>query len=424
MSTNALYQSIPLGSNDIRLVTLLPGRRKDFIACELERKFLPRERSCSEISHYTALSYVWGSPRNPKCIQCNGFRLSITRNLFSALLHLRDEHSAKLLWIDAICIDQSNVGERNHQVQRMREIYSQSTQTVIWLGNGSFFSRQGFKATSILADFMRGRTTPQPPSTSWLIAKLQRTIQSALYPLYILAVMILLRRPYFTRIWIVQEVALSRSLVVACGNDTIAFSDIALVAGFVIHLSEGKNLRNLSNILTVRASMPNAIQMGTIDPSLLFAKVTRRKMKVDKDLLSFASLFRSNHSTDPKDKIYALLGLLEDVEGGGEAYGITPDYNLSVEQTYIQVAEAILKHQRHLDLFGAIRRSSFRMKRKSRDLPSWVPDWSDTMSIAVPLSARLSNNNSSAGNTTHEAMLINERQGYSNSLQQKVSPEP
>lgn len=399
-----LYQLVPLGSEDIRLVTLLPGRRKDFIACELERKFLPRERGHSEKPNYTTLSYMWGNPRNPKCIQCNGFRLSITRNLYSALLHLRDEHSAKVFWIDAICIDQSSIDERNRQLQRMREIYGQSAQTVIWLGDGSFFSHQGFKVTSILADIMLRRTTPQPPSTLWL----QRGVELFLYPVYFLAFMILLRRLYFTRIWVVQEVALSRSLVVACGDDTISFSDLALVAGIVSFWSEGKNVRNLSNVLMVRALMPNAIQNGTADPSWLFARVTSGKMKIDKDLLSFASLFRGNNSTDPKDKIYALLGLLEEVEGS-ETYEITPDYNLAVEQAYVQVAEAILKHQRHLDLFGAIRYSPFRMRRKRHDLPSWVPDWSDTMSIAAPLSARLSSNNSSAGNTTHEFTIINER---------------
>ena len=404
MSSNELYQSVPLGSEDIRLVTLLPGRRKDFIACELERKFLPRERGHSEKPNYTTLSYMWGNPRNPKCIQCNGFRLSVTRNLYSALLHLRDEHSKKVFWIDAICIDQSSIDERNRQLQRMREIYSQSAQTVTWLGDGSFFSRQGFKMTSTLADIMLRRTTPQPPSTSWL----RRGVELFLYPVYILTFMILLRRPYFTRIWIVQEVALSRSLVVACGDDTISFSDLALVAGIVSFWSEGKNVRNLSNILMVRALMPNAIQNGTADPSWSFAKVTNGTMKIDKDLLSFASLFRGNNSTDPKDKIYALLGLLEEVEGS-ETYEITLDYNLAVKQVYIQIAEAILKHQRHLDLFGAIRYSPSRMRWKRHGLPSWVPDWSDTTSIATPLSARLSNNHSSAGNTTHEFTVTNER---------------
>jgi Heterokaryon incompatibility protein (HET) len=404
MSSNELYQAVPLGSEDIRLVTLLPGRRKDFIACELERKFLPRERGHSEKPNYTTLSYMWGNPRNPKCIQCNGFRLSVTRNLYSALLHLRDEHSKKVFWIDAICIDQSSIDERNRQLQRMREIYSQSAQTVTWLGDGSFFSRQGFKVTSILADIMLRRATPRPPSTSWL----RRGVEILLYPVYILVFMILLRRPYFTRIWIVQEVALSRNLVVACGDDTISFSDLALVAGIVSFWSEGKNVRNLSNILMVRALMPNAIQNGTADPSWLFAKVTNGTMKIDKDLLSFASLFRGNNSTDPKDKIYALLGLLEEVEGS-ETYEITLDYNLAVKQVYIQIAEAILKHQRHLDLFGAIRYSPSRMRWKRHGLPSWVPDWSDTTSIATPLSARLSNNHSSAGNTTHEFTITNER---------------
>lgn len=406
MSSRELYQSVPLGSEDIRLVTILPGRRKDFIACELERKFLPRERGHGEKPNYTALSYVWGNRQDLKCIQCNGFRLDVTRNLYSALLHLRDEHSAKVFWIDYICIDQRSNDERSRQVQRMKEIYSQSAQTVTWLGDGNFFSRQGFKVTSILAGIILRRTTPQSPSTSWL----KRRVELFLYPVYILVFMNLLRRPYFTRIWIVQEVALSRSLVVACGDDTISFSDFALVAGIVSFLSKGKNVQNLSNILMVRALMPNAIQNGTADPSWLFDKATSGKMKTDKDLLSLASLFRGNNSTNPKDKIYALLGLLEEVESG-ETYRIIPDYNPAVKETYtyIQVAEAILNHQRHLDLFGAIRYSPSRMGQKRHGLPSWVPDWSDTMSIAAPLSARLSNNNSSAGNTTHEFMTINER---------------
>src|SRR2546423_9245955 len=142
MSSSELYQSVPLGSEDIRLATILPGRRKDFIACELERKFLPRERGHGEKPNYTALSYVWGNRQDLKCIQCNGFRLDVTRNLYSALLHLRDEHSAKVFWIDYICIDQRSSDERNRQVQRMREIYSQSAQTGTWLGDGNFISRQ------------------------------------------------------------------------------------------------------------------------------------------------------------------------------------------------------------------------------------------------------------------------------------------
>ncbi|KAF1989760.1 heterokaryon incompatibility, partial [Aulographum hederae CBS 113979] len=83
---------------------------------------------------FEALSYMWG-PRDPNChILCEGRPLFITPNCASALLHLRKKKSPRLLWVDAICIDQDSVEEKNHQIPIVGEIYAAAEQTIAWLG--------------------------------------------------------------------------------------------------------------------------------------------------------------------------------------------------------------------------------------------------------------------------------------------------
>jgi hypothetical protein len=100
-------------------------------------------------SGYEALSYVWGSPMGRHPIQCDGCLLYVTPNCESALRHLRKERSERILWIDAICIDQEDgldsLHERNAQVAAMGEIYSKATTTFCWFGEGLDFTRTVFE---------------------------------------------------------------------------------------------------------------------------------------------------------------------------------------------------------------------------------------------------------------------------------------
>lgn len=86
---------------------------------------------------YAALSYVWGEAKEGNYIICNGQRLPVTDNSHNALIHLRRELRPRRLWVDAICIDQTasnaSIRERNHQVQRMGQVYHCATQVLIWL---------------------------------------------------------------------------------------------------------------------------------------------------------------------------------------------------------------------------------------------------------------------------------------------------
>jgi hypothetical protein len=86
---------------------------------------------------YEALSYVWGDTKSSARILLNGVEFDVTENLGAALIHLRSATSERTLWVDAICINQDNILERNEQVRQMGSIYEQATGVIVWLGRYS-----------------------------------------------------------------------------------------------------------------------------------------------------------------------------------------------------------------------------------------------------------------------------------------------
>lgn len=156
---------------------------------------------------YTALSYTWGERRNLRIIRCNGCPVSVTRNLYSALFHLRDEQSPRVFWTDALYIDQTNIDERNRQMQQIREFYSRSAQTVIWLGEGSLYPLQGFEAAACLAQRLHSLGDPPRSATShfrWIWGN----INFIKLCIYCASFMLLLRISYFSHIRVMQEITL------------------------------------------------------------------------------------------------------------------------------------------------------------------------------------------------------------------------
>jgi hypothetical protein len=113
---------------DVRLLTLLPGDTDDHIESTLRRVSLNNEPK------YEALSYAWGNGSEREEILVNNTVMSVTRSLYVALAYLRRSDQCRTLWIDALCINQSNVPERNQQVGMMGEIYASATQVLVWLG--------------------------------------------------------------------------------------------------------------------------------------------------------------------------------------------------------------------------------------------------------------------------------------------------
>ncbi|KUJ08711.1 HET-domain-containing protein, partial [Mollisia scopiformis] len=111
-----------------RLLKILPGLEHAVIKCELEVVDLESR------PRFEALSYVWGNPNPPNTIECNNQPHSVTPNLALAIRRLRMPDGTRVVWIDAICVNQEDLNERSQQVQLMREIYSQAWRVVVWLG--------------------------------------------------------------------------------------------------------------------------------------------------------------------------------------------------------------------------------------------------------------------------------------------------
>jgi hypothetical protein len=124
----SLVGSIHEEGHAIRLVQLIKGDGYE-IECHLLKAFV------NEVGiPYEALSYAWGDTAKTKQILLNNRRFLVTENLFIALQHLRLEDEDRILWIDAICIDQTQNLERNHQIMHMASIYREAETVLFWLG--------------------------------------------------------------------------------------------------------------------------------------------------------------------------------------------------------------------------------------------------------------------------------------------------
>jgi hypothetical protein len=151
------YQHQPLtGPRSIRVLRLLPQQTDGQVRVELAEVSLDDDNV-----EYEALSYVWGEDsRNPReQILYEGKTLLVTENCMAALLQLRTT-DVRTLWVDAICIDQTSLSERSHQVQLMGEIYSRAQRVVVWLGEGSRESDTALAWLSVVAQ--EGGATQQP----------------------------------------------------------------------------------------------------------------------------------------------------------------------------------------------------------------------------------------------------------------------
>ncbi|KAM6511811.1 hypothetical protein FALCPG4_016804 [Fusarium falciforme] len=127
---SSLYANLQMSGRQIRLLQITSTKPE--IVCKLEVVSLEDEPA------YSALSYVWGDPAITKSVLVNGERVNVTTNLALALehapKHLEDANVVPRLWADAICINQDDPNEKNHQVPFMKDIYSQAEIVICWLG--------------------------------------------------------------------------------------------------------------------------------------------------------------------------------------------------------------------------------------------------------------------------------------------------
>jgi Heterokaryon incompatibility protein (HET) len=354
-SSSYVYQ--PLYPQEVRLIELLPGEGTDDIKCTIKHVSL-EDGPC-----YQALSYCWGDTKASAEIYCNNSPLGVTENLFSALCQLRHKRTPTTFWIDAICINQVDVEERNSQVRQMRKIFQRSQRTLIWLGKESDDSDAAMQLVKDLVHASQKAAKSGIHRNVWY-----HTIDNIppLYSSVWRAFSTLLKRPWFYRTWIIQEVSVSKDAHVLCGDDSVSWDSLAQAVNYALDVgifflfSEDMTYHALT-IAGTRLKF-----LGGIRPRLL----------------SLLLQNRSFLATDARDKVFALLALADHEEL--ISLHVEPNYGLSAEKVYNDLAVAFLKSRQDLDLFNAPRVLE---NARIKGLPSWVPDWS-TSDACVPLSFR------------------------------------
>lgn len=331
------YRYQPLSHDDsIRLLAILPGKlNQSSIHC----KIIPHRLS-HPFLYFEALSYTWGDAADQVTIFCGDAsnELQVTRNCYNAMLHLRLEDSLRLIWIDAICIDQKNTSERTAQVRMMGSIYQAADQVVVYIGEENAETRLVYeKLYAIQSLGWNGRPNPG--------VEIVRELDN------------MILRPWFTRVWVAQEVLVAKHVVMQCGTLYVPMWI------FKYYIWGYDNRTGVTDrITTIKAPF---VLTGAFDN----LKASRRILATEHD--AAISLWRALDETsllstsDPRDRIFALNAFIPNVQGMNQIIS----YDRSIDKVFTDVALFLLPHI-ELGLLFAVQHPH------SLAMPSWVPDWS------------------------------------------------
>jgi hypothetical protein len=389
-----LYRPLDLDpqSGEIRFLQLLPAQSfHDDLYCTIFHGTL------RDPPVYEALSYVWGSEKNKPSIHLSyapepiavateardeknheltskeSFLLDVTQNLFVALRHIRLPDASRTMWIDAICINQSSADEKAHQVKQMRQVYLSSQRVVLWLGEEM--------NSSIAINFLRDMPLQKNGGAAYSWNKNDETKWTACDDLF-------LKRPYWGRSWILQEVLHDRDVIIYVGHQTLrkAMTTIAINALNENGQPSGnteEHKRALANDRWFRAaatveSMPGSL----VDMRLSF----QEDPEFEPRLPTLLYTFRDQQAGLPKDKIYSLQGMAK------QEYVIDIDYNedrnqgrpvLTKQELYILITRQLLAKVLVVLLWIEAPEREIESGVDEPKLPSWVPDFTQEQRLSA-----------------------------------------
>ena len=352
------------GKDQIRLLHLLPGPASAEIRIQIETVTL----SADQFPQYEALSYAWGSAETlssivvtvdyayesktrghslEKIVNSSSSRsISVTKNLAEALPYLRDATKPRTLWIDAICIDQSNGKEKGEQVSRMGEIFKSSSRVLVWLGPEMSASSAVIKFLNELSCKVRVDWATRDMSSRPGVVKdsIEMTDSFGNKEELVDGLSQLLTRPRFERLWVWQEIRAKDNAVVICSYDRILWQDLRSATYALIRSGRCRKL-----------SRPSLFLLNMAEASL------------GDRLDSLSSLTSRCICADPRDRLFALKSLLHYPESDA----ITPDYEKSTNEVYRDV---IVECALNLGKLDPLRLCD--VSTKLEESPSWVPNWS------------------------------------------------
>ena len=347
VSTEYVYTTLD-SPRQIRILSVQPGEFEDPVRCNLETVSL-------DTADFEALSYLWGNELADKEITVSGGKFKIRDSVLSALLRFRKPAESRALWIDAICINQQDISERNQQVKLMTDIYSRASKVLIWFGKDD---------------------TSAPAATAGIISyihNMQDSAEEDYFPTWNPNITEFLSNPWFLRAWIFQEVVCSQKATIYCGvREKRNKKDILTPDKVVNSISWGSVSEFYS--LTGENRMLQRVPTGfcTVIGPIQYSQSEYNAKDGSKrhlDLLALLEIRRDGMATDPRDKVFSLLGL--SIEGQNGI--LQADYHNPVGEVYTNVATALIRSRKDLRVLSAVQARRI----ESKTLPSWVPDWEE-----------------------------------------------
>lgn len=363
------YSYTPLPPNTIRVLELHPAASDDAsLVCTITSQHIG-DRS------YDALSYVWGDPSPVASIECsddaNEGVLRIGRGLAKALHAFRLTHQKRRLWVDALCINQKDVTERQTQVRLMGDIYRQAEQVLCWLGpfpnDDAEAESRARLAFQFLKDFNDGPDEHLQEARKHMHCEDDSADDAGPLLDSWLAIKELFDIEYFHRAWIIQEVGLARHARLFLGSQDL-WLDWTEVADFCYFMDN--NGASIINHLGMKSWVANHI-------NLVWS--TDSAGNHVHDFIEVLHWARVHRSTDPRDYIYALLSHPSATFDGNLL--VQPNYSISTTQAYTELALNAIERTSSLQILAFV---DHHEEAGVLTLPSWVPDW-HALNLTAPL---------------------------------------
>ncbi|KAK4175844.1 heterokaryon incompatibility protein-domain-containing protein [Triangularia setosa] len=384
-----LYDPIPLpissqtsdNSFSIRLISVIsqPGEP---INCQLWAA--PFHGAAT--AGYFALSYVWGDASITEEITVNGLPFQATRNLVLALKwYSRSEYVSHPIWVDAVCINQCNIPERNDQVQFMGSIYTSCWEALCYLGPDA--DEKDAKLFHLISALCQDLDHPDMQSENPSLTPLKDSFYSTLVG-NLGSVTSLLRAPvfqdrvYWTRVWTFQEAVLSPAAPLIIGDSVCYIQDIERIANWVCSdriysivrsnmVPEGVDAKVWKLVAGVLLDLESDTWLADII-------LTRKQLQLPNTkpftrLCSLVVRTAVRNCYDARDKLYGLAGIID--------IGIKIDYDSPVAEVYMSFAVNLIGKTD--DLCHMFLTNSNGQVDSKFDIPSWVPDYTCTKNFPL-----------------------------------------
>ncbi|RYO81800.1 hypothetical protein DL766_007133 [Monosporascus sp. MC13-8B] len=386
-----LYRYDPIQKDYIRLMVLQPSLDRK---ADLHVSLLPVPITALDSCQYEALSYHWGESEseNPVYVSSRehkggekmrdfsevavvaAARLYIKDNLYEALRHFRAEKHPILLWADGICMDQGNASELGAQIPHMAQIYSKADRVCIWLGTADIDRR-----TDRAMDFI-GEVVKTHDIRDLIQADQAQNWRDLIF---------LVTCTWFSRRWIIQEIALAIEATVHCGSKVIDWRDfVDAISLFDLNFQDIRKLfadkSHEYNVITDLKPLGAKILVDELSNTFL-RKANRTLFEPIKSLEVLVSTLAPFETSDPRDTIFALLNIAKETSSASAQRMIpdaqfsqpTPDYTKNLLEVYIEFLRWVIHTSNSLDI---ICRHWALPERKSKAimyevlvaLPSWI----------------------------------------------------